>query len=58
MKVEKYSIGKYNYKEDKEYLDYLEREKKESHMRIYDDAYDNNNEENTRKRDDDKSGKI
>jgi hypothetical protein len=27
----------YNWQEDQEYLDYLERERKEAHLTIYDD---------------------
>lgn len=36
--------NKYNYKEDKEYLEYLEREKREAHLTIYDDANNNHSE--------------
>lgn len=39
--MEKFIIGKYKPEEDKEYLEYLEREKKEAHMTIYDDCNDN-----------------
>lgn len=38
-------INKYNWQDDPEYLDYLEREKKEAHLRIYDDAQENTEEQ-------------
>lgn len=37
--------GTYNPEDDKEYLEYLEREKKEAHYSIYDD-YLNNSDDN------------
>lgn len=41
--MKKYTIGQYKVEEDKEYMDYLEREKKEAHTHIYDDCFDNPN---------------
>jgi hypothetical protein len=43
------SQNAYNYLEDKEYLDYLEREKKEAHMYIYDDWREGYKEEKEEK---------
>lgn len=36
-------MEKYNYEEDPEYLEYLEREKREAHTHIYDDYLENPN---------------
>lgn len=33
----------YDYREDPEYLEYLERERKEAHLSIYDDYLENPN---------------
>lgn len=35
----------YDYREDKEYLEYLEREKKDAHLTIYDDYLESDDEE-------------
>lgn len=39
--MEKFFIGEYKVEEDQEYLEYLEREKREAHMAIYDDYREN-----------------
>lgn len=41
--MKKFSISEYKPEEDKEYLDYLERERRESHTHIYDDYLENPN---------------
>lgn len=41
--MKKFVIGEYKYEEDEEYLEYLEREKREAHTSIYDDYRENPN---------------
>lgn len=39
--MKKFFVGQYKVEEDKEYLEYLEREKREAHISIYDDYLEN-----------------
>jgi hypothetical protein len=44
VNMKKFFIGEYKVEEDKEYLEYLEREKREAHLSIYDDYCENSDE--------------